>query len=405
MMVGKKNESVWDERVAKDRPPARSRPKFPWQVHPVEDLPAAVEEDTTSVPISRAADDNPSVMNAHEAASAIVAPAIATPLLEAIPTRESDQLSEANRKPDFDSKTLITAAQSNSKTSKSNIPSQNNIPSQTSAIYPENIMPSQGNMPSQSNINTFGIVKEQFTAIPNGILDRVFPTLDAYSQVVLLRLYRLSHGFHSNQCKVSFSGLVKSCGISKSQIQRALQKLEDFGFIERSGYELRGFYGKNKGTIFTVNLPSAVLPRQGKLPPQTIIPSQTNVPSQTSNKEHIKRNTHKHSDPENLGVRVDKLKGVPKSSYSLEECRKYAAHLRASGEGINNPGGYATAIHRSGEADTLIGVFFAPTNPTVEIDTSHCPDCQGTGYWYPQGNDKGVARCKHAGISHPPKSS
>lgn len=28
-------------------------------------------------------------------------------------------------------------------------------------------------------------------------------------------------------------------------------------------------------------------------------------------------------------------------------------------------------------------------------DTSKCPDCFGTGMWYPEGFDKGVSRCRH----------
>ena len=32
---------------------------------------------------------------------------------------------------------------------------------------------------------------------------------------------------------------------------------------------------------------------------------------------------------------------------------------------------------------------------TLKIDASKCPDCFGTGMWYPEGFDKGVARCEH----------
>jgi hypothetical protein len=28
-------------------------------------------------------------------------------------------------------------------------------------------------------------------------------------------------------------------------------------------------------------------------------------------------------------------------------------------------------------------------------DLKDCPDCRGTGYWYPEGIEKGVAKCKH----------
>ncbi len=78
---------------------------------------------------------------------------------------------------------------------------------------------------------------------------------------------------------------------------------------------------------------------------------------------------------------------------TLQECRKYAESLR--GEGIANPGGYATKIYRSGEADELIEKFLNPTAQAAQVDASACPDCSGSGWWYPQGKDKGAARCKH----------
>jgi hypothetical protein len=43
------------------------------------------------------------------------------------------------------------------------------------------------------------------------------------------------------------------------------------------------------------------------------------------------------------------------SKFTLEECRRFAESLRA--EGIQNPGGYATIIHRSGEADDRVEAF------------------------------------------------
>jgi hypothetical protein len=33
------------------------------------------------------------------------------------------------------------------------------------------------------------------------------------------------------------------------------------------------------------------------------------------------------------------------------------------------------------------------------LDASGCPDCFGTGMWYPEGFDKGVARCSHQRLS------
>lgn len=39
------------------------------------------------------------------------------------------------------------------------------------------------------------------------------------------------------------------------------------------------------------------------------------------------------------------------------------------------------------------------TAPSVRIDASKCPDCFGTGMYYPEGFEKGVARCPHAKLA------
>lgn len=81
------------------------------------------------------------------------------------------------------------------------------------------------------------------------------------------------------------------------------------------------------------------------------------------------------------------------SRFSLEECRLYAEHLHQSGQGIVNPGGYALTIRRTGEVDELIEKFLKPQ--AKQFDASLCPDCHGTGFWYPNGTEHGVAKCKH----------
>ena len=83
------------------------------------------------------------------------------------------------------------------------------------------------------------------------------------------------------------------------------------------------------------------------------------------------------------------------SRFSLEECRRYAEHLRRTGQGIVNPGGFAMAIYRSGMADGLIAEFLEPEKKANEPDASQCPDCHGTGFYYPEGPEKGVVKCRH----------
>ena len=108
------------------------------------------------------------------------------------------------------------------------------------------------------------------------------------------------------------------------------------------------------------------------------------------NKVNTQKENTQTQEPPPAGVRVG-------SKFTIEECRKYAEHLRSTGQGINNPGGYATTIHRTGEADMLIESFLYPeaSDSSSNLDISQCLDCKGTGFYYPQGVEGGVARCKH----------
>ena len=36
---------------------------------------------------------------------------------------------------------------------------------------------------------------------------------------------------------------------------------------------------------------------------------------------------------------------------------------------------------------------------TPKVDAAECPDCFGTGMWYPEGFEKGVARCEHKSLA------
>lgn len=39
------------------------------------------------------------------------------------------------------------------------------------------------------------------------------------------------------------------------------------------------------------------------------------------------------------------------------------------------------------------------SSPTAKVDASKCPDCFGTGMHYPEGYDKGVAKCPHSKLT------
>ena len=108
---------------------------------------------------------------------------------------------------------------------------------------------------------------------------------------------------------------------------------------------------------------------------------------QNNSNKHIDKHTH------NTGEHDVSVCG---SKYPLEECLRYAEHLQQTGQGITNPGGYATTIYRTGEVDSLIEQFLSLRDKTEPARTKNCPDCGGTGFWYPGGFAQGVARCVHA---------
>jgi hypothetical protein len=112
--------------------------------------------------------------------------------------------------------------------------------------------------------------------------------------------------------------------------------------------------------------------------------SKSGGPSNTDGMKHVVSSS-KEAHTQTDGVRVC-------SEFSLDACRQYATHLYKTGQGITNPGGYATAIYRSGEADDLMREFFKAT----PVDVSKCPECNGGGWIieeYRQGN---MVRCHHS---------
>jgi len=125
--------------------------------------------------------------------------------------------------------------------------------------------------------------------------------------------------------------------------------------------------------------------------------ARTNPPNRqdVQGDKSIDMGSRKKSPPGTVGQAEQKSNRERGSKFSLDDCRRYADYLHKSGQGIVKPGGYATTIFRTGEADSLIERFLNPEIPK-DLDLSKCPDCKGTGFIYPQGITGGVvAKCKH----------
>ena len=217
--------------------------------------------------------------------------------------------------------------------------------------------------------------------VPNEVLYNILPTLKPSEAIVLLRLYALSHGFQKNTCTVSLDRLASGCNLSRTQTRVCVRSLERKRLIKSQGIDNTNSQKDLRGLHFEVKLPSAT---RAESAPHVKSASDTEI---TPNKVNTQK---ENTQTQDAGVRVG-------SRFMIEECRRYAKHLQSTGQGINNPGGYATTIHRTGEADMLIESFLHPENPdpSLNVDASQCPDCKGTGFYYPKGAEGGVARCKH----------
>jgi phage replication O-like protein O len=101
----------------------------------------------------------------------------------------------------------------------------------------------------------------------NDISDRLVPELklDAYEQVVLYRMYRLSRGWQKDTCVVGHTKLANSTNLSRSTVQKTVAKLLERELIENLGD--RG----NNGTEYRI-LPGVPVLQRGI--PRDGIPSQ-----------------------------------------------------------------------------------------------------------------------------------
>jgi DNA-binding Lrp family transcriptional regulator len=206
------------------------------------------------------------------------------------------------------------------------------------------------------------------------LIDHLYPQLDPFERAVHETLYRLSWGFNKPSCSISYQRIAERTGMSAKSAQRAIGRLEQKGLISKSSRVIG--YQKEQGIEFSVVPPPRQVSesRQGA---QSRQDSQTNIIDTTTQIENTQTQV--------LSV---------SSRFSLEECRQYAEHLQKTGQGINNPGGYATKIYRSGEVDGMIDAFLHPASQKPQT----CPLCaltNGLVYVDKSNMDKGMVKCRH----------
>ena len=221
-----------------------------------------------------------------------------------------------------------------------------------------------------------------FTKLHHQIVDHLYSQLSAKEQIVHLQLYRLAWGSGRPNCFISLPKLARRSNLSQRSTADATTLLENKGLI-RKGAVTTG-KGKQQGIEYWVT-PAPALAKSASLATSAShapIARHAESDRHIEYKEELQEHTHKEAS---VGVL---------SRFSLEECRRYAQHLQRTGQGITNPGGYATIIHRTGEVDVLIEQFLAP-QPS-QPDFKNCPDCKGQGFKRVNRDGReGVIKCAH----------
>ena len=185
--------------------------------------------------------------------------------------------------------------------------------------------------------------------IPHRYSDYLCRMLKPDEQAVYWQLYRLSWGWGKDSCFISNPKLSERSNVPLSSMKRAVAGLVSKGLVEKTG-QTNG-YGKDQGVEYRV-------PRLDWQPSVSSQPKLSSQPNLAPNKiKAIKENTQTAAHPLANGEQEARARVGVGSKFTLEECRRFADSLR--GEGIQNPGGYATAIHRSGEADDRIETFLS----------------------------------------------
>jgi len=222
------------------------------------------------------------------------------------------------------------------------------------------------------------------------VTDYLNRQLSTGEQAIYEQLYRLTWGYERPRVVVGFPKLADRANVGESTARAAAKALEKKGLILRHGV----VFGLNheQGIEWEVIPPPALVKylklreerrqRGSKLKG----PSKSEGPADFGPMKDNVLFSKEHTQTQ-VGVGTG-------SSFSLEDCRKYAEHLKQTGQGITNPGGYATKVFRSGEADALIETFL---NPPAPLDINMCPDCHGSNFIYidPTNPDRGVRPCKH----------
>ena len=272
----------------------------------------------------------------------------------------------------------------------------------------------------------------KYTQSPNVFYDEWLPEITSLAELKVVELsFRYTFGYHVKEVLLSLTDIVSLSGLSMPSVTEGIKRATEHGYIYRVrrgstyGYrisiededeatleaQITALKVNKSGPHVRMMLDSATkdslvadkslttkdslgLTTKDSLELNTKNTKESLVPYK--DKENLKRN-RKKTHTKQAGKKQPAV--CVGSRFSLTECRAYAEHLKS--DGISNPGGYATTIFRSGEADESIAAFLSQSNnghhkqPTVLLSPPdpHCAECGGSGE-VPHGEGKRDCFCR-----------
>ena len=279
-----------------------------------------------------------------------------------------------------------------------------------------------------------------FTKVPNSINREAVPAgfFTGKSKQLYDCLYSLSRGavVPSRMVRISRPKLMKRAGIgARVTFDANVERLVAVGLIQ-----VRRIAGEHDGNEYTVFLPEEIsMPSMGSLTSQTSSSSYAQNPvlldgldsSQTrhtlsvenkdtsiASKTFLKTNTERDDD-EALAAFTSALKKATKDVTGRElspaEAGRWAELADVLITELKIAAGRTTVssvpaflaehlrrrLWKKEKRQIEAEAAERKEGDSPKLDISKCPDCFGTGMWYPQGYEKGVARCPHDKLQAP----
>jgi hypothetical protein len=254
---------------------------------------------------------------------------------------------------------------------------------------------------------TTPVPQSSFYRKPNEASDALDRQLSAAESKVFDQLYRLIQGFNLAERQIRIEVLRQRTGYNSDKtIRSALAGLEAKGVIARSGH--RNSPGGEVFRILSYSGTPVLQYRSTPVKSTPVLESKFTGVLNTDLKDNLNDDDEAYASLlSNLRGAVKELTGRDSPPTDAERWGELAQLLVtelkiAAGrtDAVSSVPAFLTEhlrrrLWKREKREVEAEGVGKSEEQRASVDGSGCPDCFGTGMWYPEGFDKGVARCTH----------